>query len=465
MEEEEEQVNLRSFLRWAAEQGITDCPSSSTQSGSCMGHSLLVSHFPEAGGRGLMAARDLRKGDLILRVPAAALMTTESLAEEDESLSRALRNHTSLSSSQKLGVALLNEVNKGKSSWWYTYLKQLPSSYDTLADFGHFEIQALQVDDAIWAAEKAVQKAKMELKEASVLMDEIKLRPQLMTLKAWLWASATIFSRTMHIDWDSTGCLCPVGDFFNYAAPGGENSEDQLSSGNGSRLIDAGFEEDLTAYCFYARRNYRKGEQVLLSYGTYTNLELLEHYGFLLPKNPNDKVFIPMEPDMYQLSSWSNDLIYIHENGKPSFALLSTLRLWATPQNKRRSIRQFVYSGKQLSADNEVNVMEWVSRKCRALLDNLPTSLEQDKQLLSILDEIPDCHRSMEIKEVPPELCAFCKSKNMCGQETSVVVARKKSFARWKLAIEWRLNFKRILCDCIAYCTKTADEILADNNT
>lgn len=213
----------------------------------------------------MAAARDLRKGDLILRVPAAALMTTESLAEEDESLSRALRNHTSLSSTQKLGVALLNEVNKGKSSWWYTYLKQLPSSYDTLADFGHFEIQALQVDDAIWAAEKAVQKAKMELKEASVLMDEIKLRPQLMTLKAWLWASATISSRTMHIDWDTAGCLCPVGDFFNYAAPGEENSEDQLYSGNGSRLIDAGFEEDLTAYCFYARRNYRKGEQVFLA--------------------------------------------------------------------------------------------------------------------------------------------------------------------------------------------------------
>lgn len=205
--------------------------------------------------------------------------------------------------------------------------------------------------------------------------------------------------------------------------------------------------------------------QVLLSYGTYTNLELLEHYGFLLPDNPNDKVFIPMEPDMYQLCSWSNDLIYIHENGKPSFVLLSTLRLWATPQNKRRSIGQFVYSGKQLSADNEVTVMEWVSRKCRALLDNLPTSLQQDKHLLSILDEIPDCHTSMEIKEMPPELCAFCKSKNMCGQETSVVLARKKSFARWKLAIEWRLNFKRKLCDCIAYCTKTADEILADNNS
>ena len=46
---------------------------------------------------------------------------------------------------QILTIALLNEVNKGKSSWWYPYLKQLPRSYDTLAGFGQFEIQALQV--------------------------------------------------------------------------------------------------------------------------------------------------------------------------------------------------------------------------------------------------------------------------------------------------------------------------------
>lgn len=54
MEKEEEEeaaaAKLRSFLQWAAEQGITDSPSSSSQSGSCLGHSLFVSHFPEAGG-------------------------------------------------------------------------------------------------------------------------------------------------------------------------------------------------------------------------------------------------------------------------------------------------------------------------------------------------------------------------------------------------------------------------------
>lgn len=95
----------------------------------------------------------------------------------------------------------------------------------------------------------------------------------------------------MHIPWDEAGCLCPVGDLFNYAAPGEEPSGfDDLELGShassfqgatslrgdtrytldveqldfSERLTDGCFVEDVAAYCFYARENYKKGEQVLL---------------------------------------------------------------------------------------------------------------------------------------------------------------------------------------------------------
>lgn len=93
-----------------------------------------------------------------------------------------------------------------------------------------------------------------------------------------------ISSRALHVPWDEAGCLCPVGDFFNYAAPGAEPSPEdaddeastaQLSSscrfegaawnseaGLQQRLTDGGYEEDEAAYCFYARKRYKKGEQV-----------------------------------------------------------------------------------------------------------------------------------------------------------------------------------------------------------
>lgn len=323
----------------------------------------------------------------------------------------------------------------------------------------------------------------------TLLLHELKLKPQFLALKAWLWASGSISSRTMHIPWDEAGCLCPVGDFFNYAAPGEEtsNSEDQAAGkafylqedstlksetqlASAHRLIDAGYEEDVSSYCFYARRNYCKGDQVLLSYGTYTNLELLQHYGFFLTENPNEKAFIPLGPDMYSLCSWENESLYIHPDGKPSFALLSTLRFWAVPKTSHRSVVHLVYSGNRLSTENEVVAMRWLANKCRTTLDILRTTAEEDSNLLAILNEFQDVHKLMEIKEMPPplasELCAFIESKNMVSEGNFALssVARR-SIERWKLAILWRYLYKKILCNCIIHCTEVISHIVSQSES
>lgn len=55
--------------------------------------------------RGLGAVRDLKRGEIILRVPKSALMTSESVIMEDKKLCLAVNRHSSLSSVQ---VFLLN---------------------------------------------------------------------------------------------------------------------------------------------------------------------------------------------------------------------------------------------------------------------------------------------------------------------------------------------------------------------
>ncbi|KAL7223602.1 hypothetical protein ACSBR1_025122 [Camellia fascicularis] len=207
MEQEEEEGSLESLLKWAAEIGISDSPSSnrplsssSSSSSFCLGQSLSVSQFPDPGGRGLAAVRDLRKGELILRVPKSALITTQILLKDHPPLSLSINKHPSLSSTQ-----------------------------------------ILTVNDAIWAAEKAKLKAEFDWKEAISLMKELKLKRRLLTFTAWLWASASISSRTLHVPWDNAGCLCPVGDLFNYAAPGEEDfgSEDPFVSEDSSSRRNA----------------------------------------------------------------------------------------------------------------------------------------------------------------------------------------------------------------------------------
>ncbi|KAL1348587.1 hypothetical protein AAHE18_07G090500 [Arachis hypogaea] len=449
MEEEDEDGSVESLLRWASQIGISDA-STTTHHSLSLGSSLSVSHFPHSGGRGLGAVRDLRMGELILRVPKSALMTTDSVMQ-DTNLSQALNRHPSLSSTQ--------------------------------------------VDEAIWVTEKAVLKAKSEWKQAHALMEDLKFKPQLLTFKAWVWASATISSRTLHIPWDSAGCLCPVGDLFNYDAPGKEPSdigdlEDLLSSSSihdgslsnednttvadaeqldsqSQRLTDGGFEDDANAYCFYARANYNKGDQVLLCYGTYTNLELLEHYGFILQENPNDKVFIPLEPAVYSSTSWSRESLYIHYNGKPSFALLAALRLWATPQIKRRSVAHFVYSGSKISADNEIFIMKWLSKTCHGVLKNSPTSIEDDTLLLNAMDNSQDFCTFLEVTKLMSfrdEVDTFLEVHNMKDKcsDSNIVLSRKTrwSMNKWKLSIQWRINYKKVLLDCISYCSQILDSLM-----
>lgn len=207
--------------------------------------------------------------------------------------------------------------------------------------------------------------------------------------------------------------------------------------------------------------------QVLLCYGTYTNLELLEHYGFLLNENPNDKVFIPLEPEIFSSSSWAMESFYIHQSGKPSFALLSALRLWATPPNKRRSLGHLAYSGSVLSTENEINVMKWIAKQCDVILKNLPTSIEEDRLLLSSIDEIQDLHSLLELRKVlspsGDEIWAFLEANNLQDVKSgsNLLLSRKikMSMDRWKLAVQWRLRYKKIILDCISYCTQIINSL------
>ncbi|KAF2314763.1 hypothetical protein GH714_033482 [Hevea brasiliensis] len=429
--EEEELETLEGFLEWAAALGISDS---------------IQDFQSRKRKRGLGAARDLRKGELVLRVPKSALLTRDSILK-DVILSSAVNGHLYLSPTQIMTVCLLYEMGKGKNSFWYPYLKHLPRSYEILATFSEFEKQALQVDDAIWTTEKAISKAESEWKRANLLMQELKLKSRLLSLRAWIWASATISSRTLHIPWDDVGCLCPVGDLFNYAAPGEESNgienveslmhssslqDHSLSTEHSTdnlpverydahiqRLTDGRFDEDFGAYCFYARNKYKKGEQ----------------------ENPNDKVFIPLEPSMYSSNSWPKESMYIHQDGKPSFALLSALRLWAIPQGQRRSMGHLAYSGSQLSVENEISVLKWISQNCHELGEMLCRS--------------------------ESEACAFLEASSLQkkenGAELLLCSKTKRSAERWKLAVDWRLRYKKILTDCISHCTEIINSFSSQN--
>ncbi|GAB2277686.1 hypothetical protein Dimus_039241 [Dionaea muscipula] len=212
-------------------------------------------------------------------------------------------------------------------------------------------------------------------------------------------------------------------------------------------------------------------------------MELLEHYGFLLDQNPNDKVFIPLPlgADIIMSSGkWSVDSLYIDHNGRASFALLCALRLWATPANQRRGVGRYVFSGSQLSPQNEIAAMQWIASKCKTMLQSLPSRVEDDLQLLEAI-EFDDAHVLWSLAEeagkdlpsaVATELNDFLCSNSVQHQHggdnsrsdgKKVYEDAKRSRDKWKLAVQWRLGYKRVLVDCISFCSQTIQTLSAPN--
>ncbi|RZR90123.1 hypothetical protein BHM03_00017961 [Ensete ventricosum] len=335
---------------------------------------------------------------------------------------------------QMLIVCLLAEVEKGRCSRWYPYLVQLPRSYNTLANFTRFEVQALQV---------------MFGKDVSLYT--IRFMP-------FFCFCLKISSRTLHIPWDSAGCLCPVGDLFNYAAPDEDDSPEmsdskpettslsiqllEHSSQEGTvhnaaqpdgflqRLTDGGYDENMNSYCFYARKRYKKGEQV---------------------QNPNDKAFIELKAEVCTSSSWPRDSLYIQHDGVPSFALLCALRLWATPMNLRRTVGNRIYSGSMVSVENEVLIMKWLAKHCTDILARLKTTIGEDGMLWSTIDKMidhPSCLSSTVVLSRMSELREFFEAHGLtveAGDYNGMPVKARRSLERWKYAIQWRLAYKKML--------------------
>ena len=205
------------------------------------------------------------------------------------------------------------------ASPWHLYVAQLPRAYNILACWSDAERAELQVPHAVDAAARAAEEVRAARRRAAPALDALALPRAFRSERAWAWAHATVSSRTVFVPFDPAGALCPVGDLFNYAPPppahaptflgtpleGGDEEETARVPDGGDDDAsrepagDGAWDEASGEYRFHARRAYRAGDQIMLCYGRYTNLELLEHYGFLLPPvpgNPNDVAEFPLIP-------------------------------------------------------------------------------------------------------------------------------------------------------------------------
>eukprot|EP00898_Chlorokybus_atmophyticus_P002891 jgi/Chlat1/3602/Chrsp234S03584 len=383
--------DMRALLAWAAEHGVRDHVGPIDRA-----QGLRVEHFPDAGGRGLAACRAIPAGAMVLEVPLSVMMSQRS-ALADCHLAAAIRQVARLSSEQLLAAHILSEVSKGRSSFWYRYLRTLPRSLSTLAHFTPRHAALLQVQDAVEAALAAAAAARNPHKRLKQLLLSLGLPAKYCTLQAVRWALAVIASRTVFVPFDSAGALCPVGDLFNYACPPAPctpalnwmeaDGVADPSTCSAATLVDGCYDTDANVFRFYARKDYAPNEQVLVCYGRYTNLELLELYGFVLANNQSDSIAIN-GPCSNPVSAAEERCVY--SSGRPSWALLTAMRMHAEQQVHKQGLSKddanLLYkalSGEQLSVEGDEWVYKWLRSELMRSLALVPTSIEHDQKVLS----------------------------------------------------------------------------------
>lgn len=126
-----------------------------------------------------------------------------------------------------------------------------------------------------------------------------------------------------------------------------------------------------------------------------------------------------------------------------------------------------VLSGSQISVQNELKVFNWLAKRCYEILQDLPTTIKEDKSLVSGIDKFQKGTR-MDFSDFGPalqELKNFFEEHNLKFEDSKKFVLDempirvRKSLERWRLAIEWRLGYKNMLFKCFCYCTEKIDEL------
>ena len=205
---------------------------------------------------------------------------------------------------------------------------------------------------------------------------------------------------------------------------------------------------------------------MFLCYGRHTNLELLQHYGFVLPDkaNPPDTAALPPQllpvavrqqlaraaADSHAGNTGSSmgsgndgDLqegpaaaaCYLHASGAPSWGLLRALRLGCATSAERRSSSYLALQDQAISAGSERGAFEGIKAACEAALAALPTTLQQDEQQLQQLAQEQQQQQA-------------ARQQDACGSS-------QQAAERLAVALEWRLGYKRtlqrgiVLCDAV----------------
>ncbi|KAJ6782410.1 hypothetical protein PWT90_06184 [Aphanocladium album] len=240
---------IHSLLKWAAPQGVQIRGIRPHQEGN--------------SGIGMMATKNIQKGDIIMTVPSRVMRGLHTVSAATRAkLPRKTSIHSLLAAEFILHPPAENWLN-------------------VIPTFADFSSTPFFWPEAAQALLPGAAKRLLQEQQRNFNRDWEHVRgafPQItwqVYAHAWFVVNTRAFyhetEETLRYPWVDRLALLPVADLFNHAAVGCQVSY----SSDGYEII--------------ADRTYSKGEEVCTSYGDHSNDFLLAEYGFVMQNNTHDR--------------------------------------------------------------------------------------------------------------------------------------------------------------------------------
>ncbi|PSS16073.1 Ribulose-1,5 bisphosphate carboxylase/oxygenase large subunit N-methyltransferase [Actinidia chinensis var. chinensis] len=234
----------------------------------------------EVGERGLVALKNIRKGEKLLFVPPSLFITADSKWSCPEAGEVLKRN--GVPDWPLLATYLISEASVMKSSRWSNYISALPQQPYSLLYWTRSEL------DRYLEASQIRERAIERINDVTGTYNDLRLRifsqypdlfpEEVFNMETFKWSFGILFSRLVRLpSMDGRVALVPWADMLNHSC-------------EVETFLD--YDKSSQGVVFTTDRPYEPGEQVFISYGRKSNGELLLSYGFVPREgtNPTDSV-------------------------------------------------------------------------------------------------------------------------------------------------------------------------------
>lgn len=280
----------------------------------------LIPHVFKDTGRGLMCLEQIETNTAIIKIPKKLLITIGLVCQTN--IKNIFDKKMYYDAQTVLAVFLSYEKHIDSLSDWKIYIDSLPLSY-TVPDYCSYK-EKLKLpnfinDELEPQSRNLINQYKLIIQSINKLDDADKicnhcgeLLINIINFNLFKWAFYTVNTRAVYIDTlkstnnyiniknsDNLG-LAPFLDLFNHSYDASVDVNLIMDNNNNSEY-----------YQIITLNSFNKNSQVFINYGSHSSLKLYLEYGFFIPNNSLDEVYIDYDDvkKIYHVNKNDNEFI------------------------------------------------------------------------------------------------------------------------------------------------------------